>query len=70
MTIGVAAKAAWRGIYQGNRSWWTLSHSNAVDRGLRNAYFAERGLVSLEQRWRELNPELVVAPVQLALGLG
>jgi len=68
--LGVAAKAAWRGIYQGNRSWWTLSHSNAVDRGLRNAYFAERGLVSLEQRWRELNPELVVAPVQLALGLG
>lgn len=68
--LGVSSKAAWRGAYQGNRSWWALSHSNAVNRGLRNAYFAERGLVSLEQRWKELNPEPVTAPVQLTLGLG
>jgi len=68
--LGVNAKTAWRGIYKGQRSWWALSHSDPVDRGLRNAYFAERGLVSLVERWRALNPEGVVVPVQLALALG
>jgi group II intron reverse transcriptase/maturase len=68
--LGVKPKAAWRGIYKGHKSLWALSHSTPVDRGLRNAYFAERGLVSLEQRWQELNPEPVIVPVQLVLGLG
>lgn len=67
--LGVNRKAAWRGVYKGRQSLWALSHCTAVDRGLRNAYFAERGLVSVEQRWRELT-ERNVAPEQLSLPLG
>jgi RNA-directed DNA polymerase len=67
--LGVAPKTAWRRVYEGRKSVWALSHCFAVDRGLRNAYFAERGLVSVEQRWREL-AERVVAPEQLSLPLG
>lgn len=67
--LGVKPKTAWRGIYDGRKSSWALSHSSAVDRGLRNAYFAERGLVSVKQRWREL-VESNVAPEQLRLPLG
>ena len=41
---------------------------SAVDRGLRNAYFAERGLVSLQERWR-MHHENIGAPKQLTLTL-
>lgn len=67
--LGVKPKTAWRTVYAGRRSLWTLSHSPAVDRGLCNAYFAERGLVSLEERWRQAR-EHIAAPVQLTLVLG
>jgi RNA-directed DNA polymerase len=67
--LGVDRKTAWRGVYKGRQSLWALSHCPAVDRGLRNAYFAERGLVSVEQRWREL-AERNVVPEQLSLPLG
>lgn len=60
--LGVYPKTAWRGVYQGRRSLWSLSHSHAVDRGLRNAYFAERGLVSLLELWRAKH-QPVAAPV-------
>lgn len=52
--LGVAAKTAWRRVCQGRKSLWPLSHDPAVDRGLRNAYFAKRGLVSLLEKWRRL----------------
>lgn len=45
--LGVKPRTAWRRVYEGRKSLWALSHDPAVDRGLRNAYFAERGLVSL-----------------------
>jgi RNA-directed DNA polymerase len=67
--LGVSAKTVWRLLHTGRKSWWALSHAPAVDRGLRNAYFAERGLVSLAERWDELNPRFH-APQQLALPLG
>ncbi|WP_437638342.1 group II intron reverse transcriptase/maturase [Sorangium sp. So ce854] len=67
--LGVKPKTAWK-VYEGHRSWWALSHSSPVDRGLRNAYFAERGLVSLAAKWRELQGRAIIAPVQLALPLG
>jgi group II intron reverse transcriptase/maturase len=60
--LGVKPKTAWNGIYKGHRSLWALSHSTAVDRGLRNAYFAERGLESLAERWREHHTWDVIAP--------
>jgi len=46
-----------------------LSHDPAVDRGLRNAYFADRGLVSLAELWRAKH-RAIVAPAQLTLTLG
>ena len=66
--LGVKPHTAWK-IYEDHRSWWALSHAPAIDRGLRNAYFAERGLVSLAHTWRE-RTERVVAPAQLSLALG
>jgi RNA-directed DNA polymerase len=45
--LGVRWESAWRQIYEGRKSWWALSHTPVVDYGLRNAYFAKRGLVFL-----------------------
>jgi len=67
--LGVAPRTAWRYVYEGRKSLWALSHSPATHRGLRNAYFAERGLVSLAERWEALTRRVVV-PVQLTLPLG
>ncbi len=69
IALGVKPKTAWRRVYEGRKSLWALSATAAVERGLRNAYFAERGLVSLEQRWTA-DPRRIAAPVQLALALG
>jgi len=64
--LGVKRKTAWRRVYEGRKSIWNLSHDPAVDRGLRNAYFAARGLVSLlaqfKQRWTT-----IFVPQQLTL---
>ena len=46
VALGVKPQYAWRAVYAGKRSTWALSHAPAVDHGLRNAYFARRGLVS------------------------
>jgi group II intron reverse transcriptase/maturase len=66
--LGVSRHTAWRGVYKGRKSLWALSHDPAVDRGLRNAYFAERGLVSLTEQWRQ--PIVAPAQVQMCLVLG
>lgn len=67
--LGIKPATAWRKVYDGRKSLWALSHTSAAHRGLRNAYFAERGLVTLEQRWRTEH-EHIAAPVQLRLALG
>lgn len=64
--LGISRKAAWSAVYRGRKSIWRLSHLAVVDRALRNAYFASRGLLSLGSRWRELNtPD---AQMQLVFG--
>jgi hypothetical protein len=69
--LGVKPKTAWNRVYQGRQSLWALSHNYAVDRGLCNAYFAERGLVSLAEKWNWFNPKtVVVVPVQLSMDFG
>lgn len=69
--LGVSPKTAWPSVYRGRQSLWALSHIAAVDRGLRNAYFAERGLVSLAASWERLNlKSAAIVPVQLSLDLG
>jgi group II intron reverse transcriptase/maturase len=51
-----------------SRSWWALSRTSATHRGLCTAYFAERGLVSIEDEWDRLRPKIVIAQqLQLAL---
>jgi group II intron reverse transcriptase/maturase len=67
--LGASKRGAWRGIYKGRQSLWALSHSPAVERGLRNAYFAERGLVSLAEQWLARHRS-ITAPEQLCLALG
>jgi hypothetical protein len=67
--LGVSRRTAWRSIYEGRKNLWAQSRASATERGLRNAYFAERGLVSLEEKWRQ-RTERIVAPVQLTLRLG
>jgi len=67
--LGVKPKAAWRAVYDGRKSIWALSHAPAVERGFRNAYFAERGLVSLLETW-EAKTQYLVASAQLLLRLG
>ena len=64
--LGVPKKTAWRGVYKERKLIWALSHSPAVDRGLRNAYFAERGLVSLRARFEAIWAA-AHAPKQLTL---
>jgi RNA-directed DNA polymerase len=56
IAVGVNRRMAWRGVYQGHRSLWALSHIPAVDHGLRNAFFAKRGLGSLVELHRPRAP--------------
>ena len=67
--LGARRQTAWRTVYGGRKSIWALSHTPVVDRTLRNAYFAKRGLVSLLDRWREKSGS-IAAPAQLKLSLG
>jgi group II intron reverse transcriptase/maturase len=50
--LGIREQTAWRTVQEGRRGTWDLSHRPAVDRALPPAYFAERGLVSLWERWQ------------------
>lgn len=68
--LGVRSSTAWRRVYAGRKSPWALSHDLAIDRGLRNAYFAERGLVSVLERWWTRQPVAPVQEAQLCLALG
>jgi group II intron reverse transcriptase/maturase len=68
--LGVTRKTAWRRVYAGNKSRWALSHDPAIDLGLRNGYFTERGLVSLAERWAKLAKYIGAPGQQLMLVLG
>ncbi len=50
---GVKRKTAWATVYEGDRRTWNLSHRSAVDKALNNAFFANKGLVSLAGLWGE-----------------
>ena len=66
--LGVKRESAWRQVYAGRKSWWALSHTHAVDQGLRNAYFAERGLIFLVDLHRQASQQ-IVAPESPQLAL-
>jgi RNA-directed DNA polymerase len=66
--LGVKRENVWRQIYSGRKSWWALSHTSAVDHGLRNAYFAKRGLLFVADLHRQAHRQIVApASPQLAL---
>ena len=65
--LGARATKAWQIVYGGRKSLWALSHCSPVDRALDKAYFAERGLFSLELQYRDMHR--VVAPAQMTLAL-
>jgi hypothetical protein len=48
-------------VYLGHVSWWRKSQHEAVRRGIRNEFFAKRGLVSLEAFWLERHASLAAA---------
>jgi RNA-directed DNA polymerase len=58
--LGVKRDSVWRQLYAGRKSWWALSHTHAVDQGLRNAYFAKRGLIFLVDLHRNSHQQIVV----------
>ena len=67
IALGVSRTSARRGVYNERRSWWALSHCPAVDRGLRNATFAARGLPSAAELWKVWRQRHVNVPVQQSL---
>ncbi len=68
IALGVKRDNVWRQLYSGRKSWWALSHTHAVDQGLRNAYFAKRGLIFLVDLHRQASRHVVVPESpQLAL---
>ena len=66
--LGVKRESVWRQIYAGRKSWWALSHTHAVDQGLRNAYFAKRRLIFLVDLHRNSHQQ-IVAPESPQLAL-
>jgi RNA-directed DNA polymerase len=66
--LGAKAQSAWRGVYDGRKSVWALSHTPVVDRALRNAYFANLGLISVVGLHAHAHQQIVAEPSpQLAL---
>jgi len=51
--LGVPPPLARVDVFARRRSWWALSHTRAVQRGLTNEYFERRGLYSLHAHWPE-----------------
>jgi group II intron reverse transcriptase/maturase len=65
--LGVKPKLAWKHVYAGRQNCWALSRNWAVNQGLRNSNFAERGLVSLLERWKQLAKYIGAPGEQLCL---
>ena len=68
VALGVKPQSAWRSVYAGKKSTWALSHAPAVDHGLRNAFFAARGLVSVARLHRNRRP-VITAPAHPIMAL-
>jgi group II intron reverse transcriptase/maturase len=67
--LGVKRVTAWKGIYKGRKALWALAHSSPVDRGLPNALWAKRGLVSIWSKWQVRYAERHIDLKQLLLAL-
>lgn len=65
---GVQKKTAWRRIYMGSRSMWSLSIDYVVHKGLPNKYFWEQGLCSLVSLWGGRNIVIPKSGISLSKG--
>jgi RNA-directed DNA polymerase len=70
VALGVKPQSASRAVYAGKKSTWALSHAPAVDNGLRNAYFAKRGLISVADLHRKRSAISAPAHPTMALAQG
>ncbi len=52
--LGVPPRRAWIGALSG-KGWWRLSESPPVMEGMSLAWFSELGLMSMVQRYEQLN---------------
>ena len=68
VALGVKPQSAWKAVYAGKCSTWALSHAPAVDHGLRNAYFARRGLISVVELHSTRHPA-ISAPAHPTMAL-
>ena len=66
----VPVRKAMRDVYGGRRSLWALSITQSAHKAMSSYYFDELGLLRLQKRWRELQPDHAIVPEQLALALG
>jgi RNA-directed DNA polymerase len=69
IALGVRPQTAWHAVYAGKTSTWALSHAAAVEHGLRNAYFAERGLISLAELHHNNQRPAITAPAHPTMAL-
>ncbi len=60
LQLGVRQPWLRRWLFRWQASWWQLTRNRAVRTGLRNEYFAKRGLVSLRASWQQQRE--VIAP--------
>jgi len=60
--LGASQRSAWGTVYNGHRSLWALSHMPAVEQALGVEYFRERGLVSLEDLFRDIKRKVIAPP--------
>ena len=69
--LGVPTAQVRIDLYSRRRSWWALSETRAVNRGLNNRYFEHRGLYELHAHWREVHERIWnIGPEQLTLQVG
>lgn len=69
--LGVPTAQVRIDLYSRRRSWWALSETRAVNRGLNNRYFDRRGLYEMHAHWREVHERIWnIGPKQPALQVG
>ncbi len=61
-SLGVPTAMVRVDIYSRRRSWWALSETRAVSRGLTNEYFERRGLYALHAHWRQCHERIWHGP--------
>jgi RNA-directed DNA polymerase len=68
--LGVRRQTAAKAVYGGRNSWWALSASYPLHRGLPNAFFKEAGLKLLSELRKHYHFKRAVAQGQLLLPFG